>query len=83
MRVKNISARLKHVGGIQIVPGTEAVIPDLYRNSINKNELVEIATDPAPETKKRGRPKKETIDPENELENETIDPDPEKTEQPD
>jgi len=69
MRVKNVSARLKHVGGIQIVPGSEAEIPDIWRHAINKAELVEIVesgkteqpepvADIAEEPKKRGRPPK-------------------------
>lgn len=42
MKVKNTSARLHHVGSVSILPGEEKVIQDSFRNSINKNELVEV-----------------------------------------
>lgn len=42
MKVKNTSSRLHHVGSVSILPGEEKVIPDSFRNSINKNELVEV-----------------------------------------
>jgi hypothetical protein len=49
MKVKNVSTRLHHVGSVFIAPGAIADIPDAYKNSINKNELVEVkAPAPAP-----------------------------------
>ena len=42
MRVKNVSARLHVVGGVSIIPGMEADIPDSWGNAIDKNELVEV-----------------------------------------
>lgn len=42
MRVKNVSARLHVVGGVSIIPGMEADIPDSWENAINKAELVEV-----------------------------------------
>lgn len=45
MQVKNISARPHHVGGVLIAPGEVAVIPAEWANSINKAELVAVATD--------------------------------------
>lgn len=49
MRVKNVSSRLHHVGSVSIVPGATETIPDTYKNSINKDELVEVkAVAPAP-----------------------------------
>jgi hypothetical protein len=47
MKVKNVSTRLHHVGSVSIAPGAIADIPDAYKNSINKNELVEVKA-PAP-----------------------------------
>lgn len=40
MRVKNVSARLHHVGGVSIAPGETKEIQDVYAGSINKAELV-------------------------------------------
>jgi len=42
MKVKNVSARLHHVGNVSIAPGEEKEIPDSYKGSINKNDLVEV-----------------------------------------
>lgn len=42
MKVKNISTRLHHVGNISIAPGEEKDIPDAYKESINKADLVEL-----------------------------------------
>jgi len=63
MQVKNISARPHHVGGTLIAPGATETIPAEWANSINKAELVPVATD-APEgddtpvqEAKRGRKK--------------------------
>ena len=47
MKVKNVSTRLHHVGSVSIAPGAVADIPDAYKNSINKNDLVEVKA-PAP-----------------------------------
>lgn len=42
MKVKNVSARLHHVGNVSIAPGEEKEIPDAYKGSINKADLVEV-----------------------------------------
>jgi len=42
MKVKNVSARLHHVGNVSIAPGEEKDIPDAYKGSINKDDLVEV-----------------------------------------
>lgn len=49
MKVKNVSARLHHVGNVSIAPGEEKDIPDAYKGSINKDDLVEVkSAAPAP-----------------------------------
>ena len=49
MKVKNVSARLHHVGNVSIAPGEEKEIPKAFEDSINKNDLVEVkAAAPAP-----------------------------------
>lgn len=48
MRVKNISARLHHVGDISIAPGEEKDIPKEFGMSINQNDLIEVKVSPAP-----------------------------------
>ncbi len=42
MKVKNVSARLHHVGNVSIAPGEEKDIPKDYETAINKDELVEV-----------------------------------------
>jgi hypothetical protein len=44
MRVKNVSARLHHVGEVSIAPGQEADIPKAFEASINRKELVPVTT---------------------------------------
>lgn len=57
MKVKNVSARLHHVGNVSIAPGEEKDIPKGYETAINKDELVEVkAAAPAP-APKPGAPK--------------------------
>lgn len=52
MKVKNISARLHHVGNVSIAPGEEKDIPKGFETAINKDELVEVkAAAPAPAAK--------------------------------
>ena len=52
MKVKNVSARLHHVGNVSIAPGEEKDIPKSYETAINKDELVEVkAAAPAPAAK--------------------------------
>lgn len=52
MKVKNVSARLHHVGNVSIAPGEEKDIPKGFENAINKDELVEVKTaTPAPAAK--------------------------------
>ena len=52
MKVKNVSARLHHVGNVSIAPGEEKDIPKSYETAINKAELVEAkAAAPAPAAK--------------------------------
>ena len=49
MKVKNVSARLHHVGNVSIAPGEEKEIPKAFEGAINKNDLVEVkAAAPAP-----------------------------------
>ena len=49
MKVKNVSARLHHVGNVSIAPGEEKEIPKGFENAINKADLVEVkAAAPAP-----------------------------------
>jgi hypothetical protein len=42
MKVKNISARLHHVGNVSLAPGEEKEIPECFESSINRSELVEV-----------------------------------------
>lgn len=52
MKVKNVSARLHHVGNVSIAPGEEKDIPKGFESAINKDELVEVkAAAPAPAAK--------------------------------
>ena len=52
MKVKNVSARLHHVGNVSIAPGEEKDIPKEFESAINKNELVEVKPiAPAPAAK--------------------------------
>lgn len=46
MKVKNVSARLHHVGDVSIAPGQEADIPKAFEASINKDELKEVKASP-------------------------------------
>jgi len=49
MKVKNVSARLHHVGNVSIAPGEEKDIPKGFESAINKDELVEVeSAAPAP-----------------------------------
>lgn len=52
MKVKNVSARLHHVGNVSIAPGEEKDIPKGFETAINKDELVEVkSAAPAPAAK--------------------------------
>lgn len=52
MKVKNVSARLHHVGNVSIAPGEEKDIPKGFESAINKDELVEVkVAAPAPAAK--------------------------------
>ena len=52
MKVKNVSARLHHVGNVSIAPGEEKDIPKAFETAINKDELVEVkSVAPAPAAK--------------------------------
>ena len=42
MKVKNVSARLHHVGNVSIAPGEEKDIPKGFETAINMAELVEV-----------------------------------------
>jgi len=44
MKVKNVSARLHHVGDVSIAPGEEKDIPEGFETAINKEDLVEVKT---------------------------------------
>ena len=46
MLVKNISARLHHVGDASIIPGQTAEVDDMWRGSLNPNDLVVIEEAP-------------------------------------
>lgn len=48
MKVKNVSARLHHVGNVSIAPGEEKEIPKGFETAINKHELVEVKDATAP-----------------------------------
>lgn len=54
MRVKNVTARLIHVGDVACIPGQEADIPEEFVDSINKNDLVPVveSAEAAPVTAK-------------------------------
>jgi len=45
MKVKNISARLHHIGDVSVAPGEEKEIPDVYKGSFNVVDLVEVVVD--------------------------------------
>ena len=52
MKVKNVSARLHHVGNVSIAPGEEKDIPKGFETAINKADLVEVkSAAPAPAAK--------------------------------
>ena len=57
MLVKNVSARLHHVGAVSIAPGEEKEIGDEYANAINPVDLIAVET-----PVKRGRPAKSATD---------------------
>lgn len=57
MKVKNVSARLHHVGTVSIAPGEEKDIPDAFKNSINKNDLVEVKAVAPAQAAKQTAPK--------------------------
>lgn len=48
MKVKNVSARLHHVGNVSIAPGEVKEIPKGFETAINKDELVEVKDATAP-----------------------------------
>ena len=54
MKVKNVSARLHHVGDVSIAPGEEREIPKGFETAINKEDLVEVKTD-APAVKQNAQ----------------------------
>lgn len=39
IKLKNNSTRLHHIGGVSIVPGGEGEVPEIYKDSFNKQEL--------------------------------------------
>lgn len=45
MRVKNISARMHHIGNVSIAPGEEKDIQKGYEKSIREDELVVVRGD--------------------------------------
>jgi hypothetical protein len=47
MKVRNVSARLHHVGNVSIAPGEENNIPKGFENAFNAVELVVINELPA------------------------------------
>jgi hypothetical protein len=42
MQVKNVSSRPHHVADVLIAPGETKTIPEVWANSINKAELIEV-----------------------------------------
>lgn len=57
MKVKNVSARLHHVGDVSIAPGEEKDIPRGFYGSFNKTELVEVIySKPTPEPEPEPEP---------------------------
>lgn len=44
MLVKNVSARLHHVGNVMIAPNETKEIPDSFAKAINKKELIAVAS---------------------------------------
>lgn len=59
MKVKNVSARLHHIGNVFIAPGEEKEILDCFINSIDNNEIVEVKTDSVTPTQKQSALKRE------------------------
>lgn len=59
MKVKNVSARLHHVGNVSIAPGEEKDIPKGFETAINKAELVEEKPVEAEEKQRRQYTKRE------------------------
>ena len=57
MLVKNVSARLHHIGEVSIAPGEEKDIDDTFASAINPADLVAVET-----PVKRGRPAKAVAD---------------------
>lgn len=65
MKVKNVSARLHHVGNVSIAPGEEKDIPKGFETAINKDELVEVkpaAPAPAPTAAEKAAAAKKAAD---------------------
>lgn len=61
MLVKNVSARLHHVGNVAIAPGESKEIDNAFASAINPAELEAVKAGDAGETPaKRGRPAKVT-----------------------
>ena len=60
MKVKNVSARLHHVGNVSIAPGEEKEIPKGFETAINKEELVEDKQVEAEDKPRRQYTKRET-----------------------
>ena len=60
MKVKNVSARLHHVGNVSIAPGETKDVSDEYANAINRNDLVEDKPVEAEEKPRRQYTKRET-----------------------
>lgn len=52
IKLKNNSTRLHHIGGVAIIPGGEGEVPEVYKDSINKQELEIIESAPIAASKK-------------------------------
>lgn len=60
MKLKNISARLHHIGDVSIAPGEVKEVSDVYAGAFNASELETVeapkASKPAPAPKAPAKP---------------------------
>lgn len=42
MRIKNVSARLHHIGNLSLAPGQEGECPEGFEKSFNTNDIQEV-----------------------------------------
>ena len=48
MRIKNVSARLHHIGNLSLAPGQEGECPKGFEKSFNTNDIQEVKPAKAP-----------------------------------